>query len=47
MSALDLILILIVSMVLGNDVAGTEPLQVSSVTARSAASNGPVDGSIQ
>ena len=38
--------------VLGNDLAGPEPLQVSSVTIVSAPSNGavtinPVDGSIQ
>jgi hypothetical protein len=50
--ALDLILILIVSLVLGNDLAGAEPLQVSSVTVVSGPSNGavtinPVDGSIQ
>ena len=50
--AFDLISILIVSLVHGNDLAGAEPLQVSSVTVVSAPSNGamtinPVDGSIQ
>ena len=47
-----LISILIVSLVPGSDVAGAEPLQVSSVTVVSAPSNGavtinPVEGSIQ
>ena len=42
----------IASLVPGNDLAGAEPLQVSSVTVVSAPSNGavtinPVDGSIQ
>jgi hypothetical protein len=50
--AFDLISIFIVSLVLGNGLAGAEPLQVSSVTVLSAPSNGaatinPVDGSIQ
>ena len=38
--AFDLILILIASLVLGNDLAGAEPPQVSSVTVVSAPSNG-------